>query len=194
MIKISMPVPPPEGSKKVFEGLNMSAYQWPQKLFDGGTKTFECVVRPDTVTVIPFLDRNTVLMTKQRHVEKPEPFWDVPGGRVDPGETFEQTVIRELQEETGYRAGRLAQWMDRKHEGLVLFEQAVYIAIDLTRDPEGDHQENSEHIELVPMAWDDLVRMCLQKSLRQSEVMLSILGIHYDPEQRAKLDAFLSGR
>lgn len=27
--------------------------------------------------------------------------WDLPGGRMDPGETFEQTLMRELQEEIG---------------------------------------------------------------------------------------------
>ena len=29
--------------------------------------------------------------------------WDLPGGKVDPGEQFDQAVIREVMEETGLK-------------------------------------------------------------------------------------------
>ena len=42
-------------------------------MFDGTTEIFECVTRQDTVAVIPFINPDTVLLTKQSQPHR-EPF------------------------------------------------------------------------------------------------------------------------
>jgi ADP-ribose pyrophosphatase YjhB (NUDIX family) len=45
--------------------------------------------------------RDDMLMLTRRAHEPRAGWWDLPGGFMDPGETPEQTVVRELTEETG---------------------------------------------------------------------------------------------
>lgn len=116
-----MPAPPPANAKKVFETDIVSAYQWEQEMFDGSKRMFECYVRQDTTAVISFLDRETVLMTRQLQPGRTEPFWDAPGGRVDAGETLEEGARREFVEETGYQAGRMMEWWRKKRTGMMRF-------------------------------------------------------------------------
>ena len=186
-----MPVPPPKEAKKVFEGILATVYQWPQQMYDGTTETFECYVRHDTTAVIAFLDKDTIVMTLQEQPSRGQ-FWDAPGGRVDDGETLEAAARRELHEETGYKAGKFEMFSLRRFTGLSRFEEVIYIASDLTLDPNGNHEDAGEKIQVIPMKWSDAVTKCLKGDIRRPEVALAILAMEFDPEQKARLQAFLN--
>src|SRR5689334_16125727 len=56
--------------------------------------------------------------------------WSVPGGRVEPGESDPEAVIREVLEETGLTVvpGRLAGTVDRPGPGGAVYEIRDYLA------------------------------------------------------------------
>jgi ADP-ribose pyrophosphatase YjhB (NUDIX family) len=45
-----------------------------------------------------------VLLVASTYPSHPQPLWNLPGGRVAPGELLRDTVVREVLEETGLRA------------------------------------------------------------------------------------------
>ncbi len=47
--------------------------------------------------VIVLNESQQILLVKRKDV----PLWDLPGGRVDPGESAEEAAVREILEETG---------------------------------------------------------------------------------------------
>jgi ADP-ribose pyrophosphatase len=62
---------------------------------------------PGAAAIVPFLDDQTILMLREYRYAVGETIWEVPAGKIDPGETPMICATRELQEETGYVAGRI---------------------------------------------------------------------------------------
>jgi ADP-ribose pyrophosphatase len=72
----------------------------------GRTVVQELVLHPGAAVVVPLPDPRSILLVRQyRHAARSF-LWEVPAGRLEPGEAPEEAARRELHEETGFRAAR----------------------------------------------------------------------------------------
>ena len=53
------------------------------------------------VTAAIIVDDGRVMITRRREGEKLAGAWEFPGGKVEPGETLQDCLVRELREELG---------------------------------------------------------------------------------------------
>lgn len=67
----------------------------------------EVVVHPGGAAVVPLFSNGDVLLVEQFRYPMQQSLLELPAGRIDPGESPEETAARELEEEVGFRAGRL---------------------------------------------------------------------------------------
>src|SRR3989338_11657280 len=150
----------PKQAKQVFAGQIFDVYQWPQKMFDGSSATFEMLKRPDTVISICIVeDRILVIDYEQPNVGERVAF---PAGRVDESDssTLEATK-REVKEETGYQFSdwRLV-YVYQPHVKLEWFVY-FYLALDGQKKTE-PKLDSGEKITVRLVSFDEL------KSLVQS--------------------------
>ena len=116
---------------------------------NGRRVEFDFVRHPGAAAVVPFLDDGRVLLIRQFRFATGGEIMEVPAGKLDPGEAPEVCAARELEEETGYRAGRLERlgsiWTTPGFCNEIIH---LYAAFDLA--PAEQRLEPDEIIELVP--------------------------------------------
>ncbi|MBA3974185.1 MAG: NUDIX hydrolase [Candidatus Solibacter sp.] len=77
-------------------------------------------------------DRNRVLLVRQYRLPARDSMWELPAGRVDPGEPVLKAAKRELAEETGYKARTWTKLFTFfASPGYVAERMTIYVAQDL---------------------------------------------------------------
>ena len=74
---------------------------------DGSETCREYIVHPGAVMVVPLLDDDRVIVERQWRYPMGRAMLEFPAGKLEPGEPVLDCAVRELIEETGYRA---AEW------------------------------------------------------------------------------------
>lgn len=91
------------------------------------------VQHPGSAVVMPVDAKKRILLVRQYRLPAVKYLWELPAGKIDPGETAIQAAKRELAEETGYRAKKwqkLAIFFPSP--GFLAEKMTIYLAHDLT--------------------------------------------------------------
>ena len=100
-----------------------------------GFKIKRCVVRHVGSAVMMAVDeKNRILLVRQYRLPAERYLWELPAGRLDPGETPLQAAKRELREETGCSARKWTKLVTFfASPGYVQERMTIYRAEELTQ-------------------------------------------------------------
>lgn len=146
---------------------------------DGSTGELEMVRHPGASAVVPLLgapndpDPELVLIRQYRYAAE-QYLYEIPAGRLDPGETPPDCARRELLEETGYRAEDVALLFTMyTTPGFTDETIHLFLATGLTA---GAHQrEADEFMELVPTRLSRALAMVEQGEIQDAKTALALL-------------------
>ena len=120
---------------------------------DGSPLTREIIVHPGAVIVLPLLTDSEIVMIHNYRYTIERELLELPAGTLDAGEEPPACAMRELEEETGYRPGRL-ELMGEFYTtpGITNELMRCFVAYDL--QPARQRLDAGERIrtEIVPLA------------------------------------------
>ncbi len=113
-------------SEKVWRGAFLDVRRDQVALPDGSHAEREYVVHPGAVMIVPILDDGRLVVERQWRYPIGEAMLEFPAGKLEAGEPVLECAVRELVEETGYRAAEWAR-AGRMHNAIAYSTEAIEV-------------------------------------------------------------------
>lgn len=123
---------------------------------------------------LPLFDDGRVALVKQyRHPARQE-LLEIPAGKIEAGESPVECAAREVEQEIGFRAGRIELLADfYSTPGFCEERLYVYLATELT--PAEQNLDHDEFVEVVYLPLADAVAMAERNEIEDSKTIIALL-------------------
>lgn len=158
----------------VFAGRVLDVAVEMHEMPDGRTSSFEIVRHPGGAAVLPVLPDGRILLIRQFRPTIGEMIYEIPAGRLEPGESAHECAGRELIEEAGYSAAQILPlgglWST---VGFCDEYIHLFLARDLTLVEQ--NLEPDEIIDLCPMTLAEALGKIGGHEILDSKTQLALL-------------------
>lgn len=159
--------------KHIFKGKVISVNIDTVILPNGVTVDLEMVRHPGAAAVVPVKDDGTVILIKQFRHAAGGFIYEIPAGKLHPGENPKDCAARELEEEIGFQAGHL-ELLSSIFTAPGFTDEVIHIyhATGLTT---GRQQlDRDEVLEIVEMPLKDAITMIQTGTIRDAKTMVGL--------------------
>lgn len=145
-----------------------------QILPDGVVHQREVIIHPGAVAILPQLADGRLCLIRNYRLAVQETLIELPAGTLDPGEEPAETATRELQEETGYRAGKIEKLCELLMSPGILNER-MFIFVATNLQPGETALETGEQIEPVLATLEEAIAMVRSGKIQDAKSVAALL-------------------
>jgi ADP-ribose pyrophosphatase len=160
--------------KILFRAKRFNVERVEQVMPDGSRHTREIVRHPGAVVLLPLLDDGRICFVRNYRVAVRQTLIELPAGTLEPGENPLETAVRELAEETGYRAGRVEHVLTFCMSPGILDEQMHFFLAEQLQAGTTS-LDAGEDIQTLLCTWDEALAMIGRGEIRDAKTLAGLL-------------------
>lgn len=165
-----------EHSEQVYLGHFLDVRCDRVRLPDGRSATREYIVHPGAVMVVPLLDDGRVVVERQWRYPLARPMLEFPAGKLDAGEPPLACGIRELREETGYRAAEWAR-AGLMHNAIAYSTEGIEVWFARGLVAGEPALDDGEFLDVGEMSLEQLDAAALRGELTDAKTLVGLLWL-----------------
>jgi ADP-ribose diphosphatase len=163
-------------TKSIYHGkvitLNIDTVTLP----NGVTVDLEMVRHPGAAAVVPLKEDGTVILIRQFRHAAGGFIYEIPAGKLQPGEDPKACAARELEEEIGYQAGRL-ELLSSIFTAPGFTDEVIHIYKATAMTKGRQHLDRDEVLEVVEMPLQEALDMIRVGSIRDAKTMVGLQSV-----------------
>lgn len=165
-------------SERVYEGHFFDVQRDRVRLPDGGQAQREYIRHPGAVMIVPLLDDGRLVVERQWRHPLARVMLEFPAGKIDAGEPPWQCAVRELEEETGYRA---AEWARAGilHNAIAYSNEGIEIWFARGLTPGAARLDAGEFLEVGSASLDELEQQAQRGELTDAKTLIGLLWLQH---------------
>jgi ADP-ribose pyrophosphatase len=160
-------------TKNIYTGIVVNLHVDTVTLPNGLTVDLEVVRHPGAAAVVPLKDDGTVVLIRQFRHAAGGFIYEIPAGKLHPGEDPTVCARRELEEEIGYRAGTL-ELLSSIFTAPGFTDEVIHIYKATGLSVGRQQLDRDEVLEVVEMSLPEAIRMIKNGEIRDAK---SIVGL-----------------
>ncbi len=150
-------------------------FQVVQKRIPNSPEPVRYVIRhPGAVAILAVSDDGRLVFVRNYRVTIDVELLEIPAGTREPGESPQETAIRELKEETGYRAGIWRQLCEfYTSPGITDEKMTLFLAQSL--EPGEPQLAPDEHLEPCLLTLDEALAAIRDGTIQDAKTLVAVL-------------------
>ena len=166
----------PVQAETVWRGRFLDVRRDTVALPDGVHTTREYIVHPGAVMMVPLLPDGRLVMERQYRHPMGQVMLEFPAGKLDDGETPFACAVRELAEETGYRAGEWAR-AGILHNAIAYSTEGIEIWFARGLSEGEQHLDDGEFLDIVAHTVAELDAMVASGAVTDAKTLIGLFWL-----------------
>jgi ADP-ribose pyrophosphatase len=159
---------------KVYKGKILDLFCDDIELPNGVHATREYLQNSGASAVLPFLDKENIVLVKQFRYAINQITYELPAGKMDENETPLECATRELHEETGCKTKRLEKLLSF-YPTTAFSTEVIHLFAAFGLEEGNQNPDEDEFVSKVILSFKDAVEMAKTGEIKDSKTIIALL-------------------